>query len=196
MEKTLARGEVAEFSDITSRKNAVSKRILEASVQLASIDIEVDYRMIWIMAVDRNQKMKRKQFKASLYGTATICDLDLLQTISCYYFGFNDFYRTQNVIDAALISTVEGEEMCLNTHSPNYLKIKKSFLAEKFGSACCDPFQEEKEKKAMIVDADIDRRDKQIVLKYLRKKYNRNKLQDMQEHYYSALISISKSELI
>ena len=196
IEKTLAQGDVAEFSDITCRKNTVSKKILKASDQLASIDIDVDYRMIWMMAVDRNQKMKKDQFKASLYGTATICDLDLLQTITCYYFGFNDFYRTQNVIDAALISTMKGGELCLNTHSPNYLKIKKSFLAQQFGSACCDPFQEEKEKKAMIVDADIDRRDQQLVLKYLREKYYRNKLQDMQGHYYSSLISISKNEFI
>jgi len=197
IERTLAQGEVAEFSDITGRKNAISKIICEASEQLASIDIEVDYRMIWLMAVNRNQKMKKDQFKASLYGTATICDLDLLQTVSCYYFGFNDFYRTKGVIDAALISTMEGGEFCLNTHSsPNYPKIKESFLAQKFGSACRDPFKEEKEKNTVIVDADIDRRDKQLVLKYLRAKYNRKKLQDMHGHYYSSIITVSKNELV
>lgn len=147
IEKTIEQGEVAEFFDITGRKNTISKIILSAGEQLASINIDVDYRMIWMMAVGRHQNMKKDQFKASLYGTATICDLELLQTVPCYYFGFSDFYRTKNIIDAALVSTMTGGEFCLNTYSPNYHKIKKSFLAKKFGNACIDPFQEEKEKK-------------------------------------------------
>ena len=141
IENTFRQGQIAEFSDITSRKNTISKMILKASNQLASIDIDVDYRIIWMIAIDRNAEMKKCQFKASLYGTATIADLDLQQTVSCYYFGFNDFYRTQNVVDAALISTMGEVELCLNTYSPNYHKIKKSFLVHKLGNACGDQFQ-------------------------------------------------------
>ncbi len=194
LQKVLEQGEIAEFSDSIERKNNISKRINYASKQLTSIYKNVDYRMIWLMATDGNQQMKKAQFKASLYGNVVIADLDLSQTCPCYYFGFNDFYRTRNVIDAALISTLEEGELCLNTYSPKYHKIKKSALVQKFGNACCDPFIEEKTNKAMLVDTDIDRRDERAILKYLKKKYERKKLQVMQRHYYSSVISLSPNK--
>ena len=142
------------------------------------------------MAVGRNQDMKKDQFKGSLYGNCSIFDLDSTHSIPCYYFHYNDFYHVKNVIDGALISTEKGAQLCLNTLSPNYLRIRKSNLAKKFGKACIDPIKEEEALEAMILDADINRRDTGACLKYLREKYKKDKLQNIQMSYYSASVLV------
>ena len=190
IKKYLSLGEIAEFSDTTGRKNRLSRIICDAGDQLASLDIDVDYKLVWLMAVGENQEMKKQQFKSTLYGISTIFDLDSPHTFPCYYFQFSDFYRTKDIIDGAIISTLSKAEFCLNTYSGRYLKLKQSFLAKKFDKACCDPFDEEKDERAMIVDSDVDRRDKSKVLKYLNNKYKRYKLQDMNMGFHSAKISV------
>lgn len=189
-QKALKEGKVAEYIDTTGRKNTISKIIRDASEQLNSITTEVHFKLIWLMAVGKNQEMKKDQFKGSLYGNCSIFDLDATYTIPCYYFNFNDFYHVKNVIDGALISTEESAQLCLNTLSPNYQKIRESNLAKKFNGACIDPVLEEKAQKAMILDSDIDRRDTGACIKYLKKKYKKDKIQNMQMGYYSANILV------
>lgn len=184
--ETLERDGIAEFSDTTGRKNTVSGLVRDACKQLSSIQLRVDFRLVWLMAVGRNQELKRDQFKSSLYGIFTVFDLESSHAFPCYYFGFNDFFAFKNVLDGAIISTEKEGELCLNTHSKNYSRLRDSVLAKKFGMACCDPVLEEEKQKAMIIDGDIDRKNQAACLAFLCEKYKRSKLQYMQMTYYSA----------
>lgn len=189
-DEKLRKGEVAEYIDTTGRKNTISKVIRDAEKQLNSIKKEVDFKLIWLAAIGKNQGMKKDQFKGSLYGTCSIFDLDSTYTIPCYYFHYNDFYQVKSVIDGAVISTEKEIQLCLNTLSPNYIKIRESNFAKKFGDACVDPIKEEEAHEAMILDANIERTDTGACLMYLRKKYKKDKIQNMQMGYYSASILV------
>lgn len=191
----LESGEVAEHSDTTARKNTISKIINDAAKQVSSIGIEVDYKLIWLMAVDEHQEMKFSQFKSSLYGASTIFDLDSLNTITCYYFDFNDLFRTREVLDGAIISTTNKATICINTLSKNYRSFKESSLVSKFGAAYCDPIEEEKNGLAMLIDEDLDRRDTGHLLKYLREKYGRDKLQNMEMSYFSGEVLVTSDDI-
>lgn len=193
--EVLGKGEIAEFSDTTGRKNTISKIITDSSRQLASLKVDVDYRLVWLLAVGKNQKLKKDQFKSSLYGSTSIFDLESTYTFPCYYFGLNDFYRVKDVVDGALISTMEEGEFCLNTFSPGYPLIQNSYLANKFAKACCDPIEEEKRNEAMIVvDNNINRRDKRAVMRHLQTKYGKTKIQDMQMNFHSATVAAPKNK--
>lgn len=194
--ETLNRGEIAEKHDTTSRKNTISKRIRESADQLESITDTVDLRLVWLLAVDRYQEMKLEQFRSTLYGNVGIFDLDESSgnLIPCYYFDFNEFYSTSNTLDGAIISTVQNAIFCFNTFSPNYRLIKASEIAKKFGKAVCDPLVEELAGDAFVMDTDIDRRDEGALIKYLNKKYGRNKLQAMRMGFHSATIEVPKQD--
>jgi len=175
----------AEFFDATGRKNTVSGIVHDASNQLKAISVDVDFRLVWLMGIGRNQRMKMDQFKSSLYGLCTIFDLDSPHTFPCYYFGFNDFYRHQDVLDGAIVSTMEEAQLCLNTHSKRYKALKLSSLASKLAVGLCDPLCEEALGKAMLLEDDIDRRKTNECIRALNRKYGKSKLQNMQIEFMS-----------
>ncbi len=190
--EVLGTGEIAEKHDTTGRKNTISKIIRDSVKQLSSIEHVVDYKLVWLHAVDRHQDMKLEQFKSTLYGSVDIFDLDEFSgnLIPCYYFGFNEFFPASDTLDGAVVSTLEKATLCLNTFSPNYNKLKDSELALQFGKGVLDPLTQELKGDAFVIDNNIDRRDQRALIRYLNKKYKRNKLQPMVMGFHSASVLV------
>jgi len=192
----LISGNIAEKHDTTGRKNTISKIVRDSVKQLSCIEHAVNFKLVWLHAVDRYQDLKLDQFKSTLYGLVNIFDLDEFSgnLIPCYYFGFNEFFPASYTLDGAVVSTAEKATLCLNTFSPKYECLKNSELAEKFGKGILDPLTQELNGRAFIIDTNIDRKDQRAIIRYLNNKYNRNKLQPMFMGFHSASVLVSNED--
>jgi len=187
---------LAEKHDTTGRKNTISRIVRDSVKQLSSVEHTVDFKLVWLHAVDRHQDMKLEQFKSTLYGVVDIFDLDEFSgnLIPCYYFGFNEFFPASNTLDGAVVSTVDKATLCLNTFSPKYNRLMVSELSEKFDKGVLDPLTQELNGEAFVVNTNIDRKDQGELIRYLNKKYNRNKLQPMVMGFHSASVLVSSED--
>ena len=159
------------------RKNTLSGIVRDASNQLSARDeYKVDFRIVWLMAVDAHQEAKIEQMEASLYGQVGLADIDSGIRKQCYFYSHSDFFRFRAVLDAAILSWEGSAKLCLNPHSPRYQEIKSTGLYSIFGEKAVDPIWFEKSDKAYIVDSDIDRNDETAVLEYVKSKYGKNNL--------------------
>ena len=175
--KTLGRGEVYGEHRALVRSNTVSGIIRDAYLQLKDYGEPECMRVAFLCATDRAQEAKYEQFKAALYGSTPMSDLEGDgYRRPCYFFKNSDFFRYKEVLDAAVVSTLRVAQLCLNPHSPKFKQVWGSALAQKFGTAICNPVAEEAAGDAYLVDSTIDRGNSEEVLNYLRDKYQAPKL--------------------
>jgi hypothetical protein len=180
------------------RRNTVSGIVRDAYDQLKSVDADNGaFRLAWLVASDRAQDAKSRQFEAALYGTTRMFDLDSAEGVHrpCYFFRNSDFFRYRNVLDAAIVSTLESAKLCLNTLSPRYSSFKQTQLYARFGNAICDPVIEEARGEAYIVDSDVNRNDEAEVMAYLRTKYGSPKLMNIDLGWTSATVSVRNEDV-
>ncbi|SOB77397.1 hypothetical protein SAMN04488490_3203 [Marinobacter sp. LV10R510-11A] len=188
-ENVLNQGDVYSEHKPLIRKNRVSGIIRSAYDQLKDYGESEWFKVAWLCATGSAQEAKFEQFKATLYGTTQIFDLDGdgYHRV-CYFFRNSEFFRYRNVLDAALISTHTGGTLCLNPHSPKFEEIRSSALGGKLGSAVIDPVASESVGDAYIVDSGVDRNDENAVLEYLRGKYDRPKLNKIDLGWHSGTV--------
>lgn len=188
----LNRGEIVEEETEIRYENTLSGIIRKAASQLNSYTEEqVDYKLVWLHAQGYLPDLQYKQFEVTLYGKAAIANLVTHQVKPCYYYKASDFYYRQTEIDGAIISTSKSGKFCLNTFSQKYSALKKSMLCAKFGSAVCDPVEEELQGKAYnISDCDEKRRYESRVLKFLQEKYKQRYLTRMSSYHYGSEVII------
>ena len=183
----LNRGEIVEEETKLNYENKLSGKIKKAVSQLNSYTEEkVDYKLVWLHAQGYLPDLQYQQFEITLYGKVDIANLMTQKVMPCYYYMESEFFYRRNEIDGAIISTSKGGKFCLNTFSKRYSALKKSVLCAKFGRAVCDPFEEEIQGKAYILDCDEDRRNESGVLKFLQNKYEKRYLTRMLSYDYSA----------
>jgi len=80
-------------------------------------------------------------------------------------------------------------KLCLNPYSQNCEALRDSPFARKLTIGLVDPVAQEAAGKALIADTDIDRRNPEEVLNYLRAKYRIPKLLNMDMNMASAIIA-------
>jgi hypothetical protein len=185
----LSKGEIYSEHIPLVRKNTISGIVRDAYEQLKDYGDPEWLNLVWLCAVGNAQEAKFDQFKAALYGTTQVFDLDGdgYHRV-CYFFRNSEFFRYRNVLDAAFVSTLNEVTLCLNPHSPRFEQIRSSELVAKLGSAVIDPVDRESQGDAYIVDSDVNRSDEEAVLSYLRKKYGKPKLNKIDLGWHSGTV--------
>lgn len=165
-EDALSRGDVFVSEASLGRDETISTIIRYASKQLRSSSISFDhkYKLVFIFCVDINTKTKSDKVIDTLYGRTQIIEMNKQNPVPkpCYFFRHADLYRRKGDIDGVIVGYeyFQGRanfQLCLNTYSDNYSKLKSSLLSSKFGVALVDPIGEEKNQKAYIPDIDVPR---------------------------------------
>jgi len=175
--EVLSQGKIYGQNKALIRKNTVSGIIRDGCDQLKNYGKDSWYRIVWLCAIGDAQKAKYEQFKAAIYGKTQMFDLDGdAYHRPCYFYRDSDFFRYRNTLDAAIVSTLDEVELCLNPFSVKNVEFKKSTLVKLFKDSVCDPIKDESEGYAYIVDSDIDRKNENAVMSYLRDKYSAPKL--------------------
>jgi hypothetical protein len=189
--EVLNQGEIYGDHKALIRKNTVSGIIRDACDQLKNYGRDDWCRIVWLCAIDDAQKAKYEQFKAALYGKTQMFDLDGDGFHRpCYFYRDSDFFRYRNTLDAAIVSTHTEVELCFNPFSVKNAEFQTSTFAKIFKDSVCDPIRDESKGYAYIVDSDIDRKNENAVMTYLRNKYNAPKLQKIDLGWHSGTVKI------
>jgi hypothetical protein len=172
----LEAGGIHEHSLSLTRDETISGIIRHAAKQIkSSSDKPHDFRLLWFTATGVAAEAKSEQFMATLYGRTNIIERGANDYKRCYYFRYSDFYRRSAIIDGAAAAFVKDAsitlKLCLNSLSPRYLDLKHSSVVKPFRTAVEDPLELEARGGAFILDSDIDRKDEQKLLDYLKNKY-------------------------
>lgn len=190
--QVLVGGGIAEDHDTVGRKNVISGVIAEAVRQLRAFDAEqVDFRLVWFLGWGRLRSLYYEQFESALYGTVPVADFgpgaDQYHR-PCYYFELNDFFRHRDILDGAIIWCDDSGRFLLNDLGQRYPAICTSPLATAMAAGCIDPRRKEQLGEAYYVDGDVDRRDDQAVIAYLREKYAKPRLIHIPMGYHGASV--------
>jgi len=188
---TLDRGELyAEHIPIV-RTNTTSGIIRDASLQLERYSMPGAFKIAWFAAAEYAQEAKFAQLEAALTGTTRMFDLESGDGFHrpCYFFRNSDFYRYRSVLDAAILSDDSSGKMFLNPFSMRAASFKKSLLALRFADAVCDPLSEEQNGEAYVVDSDVNRKNEEAVMAFLREKYKSPKLMNIDMGWHAATIA-------
>lgn len=193
--ETLELGEIFHESTPIVRSNVISGIVKKASKQLAATqDIEVDFKLVWFAAVGMQQEAKMELILSSLFGTVGLVDYDEPEVYRrlCYFFGDSDFFNHRDTLDGAIISWEDKAKFCVNTHSPNYERFKKSNLYSFFGDKACDPLELEKRKAAYYADTHLPRTEPNSVLEYVKTKYDAPNLNQLDVGYDVVSIAVEE----
>jgi hypothetical protein len=185
-------GEIHNIHELVIGKNTLSGIIKKAKDQLKSFKEENVLRIVWLLATGHLAEPRMLQFEATLYGLAPIVSSE--RTGDCYFFYNSDFYRFREILDGAIVSTESEAKLLLNPLSPRYAQLKSSTLPKHLGKTVVDPIELESLGKAFLVDDEVDRGDKEAVLRYLRKKYGLEDLMNLTMTYLSGTIVIPDQE--
>jgi hypothetical protein len=159
---------------------------------------ESTLRIVWVHCTGLAYDATLEQIIAGLYGSETVVDFssDDAFAWTCYYFGFSQFFKYRDSIDAVMITSQKSEAtLCVNNFSPRYEKLKESVLVKSMPVGVRDPIHEEREGCAFLVDGDVDRNNQNDVLDYLRKKYNTDKLNVMNMQHIEVHMAIPYDEI-
>ena len=185
----LEKGEIYAQHKPLVRKGSESRIIKDGCDQLKSYGSNDCYRIVWLCAIDGVQLVKFEQFKAALYGTTQLMDLQGDSFYRpCFFFRNSDFFRYKHVLDAAIISTLDHISLCFNPFSAKNTELQASKFAKTFKDSICDPYKDELNGSAYIVDSDVNRGDEKAVMKYLQDKYNAPMLHKIDIGYHSATV--------
>lgn len=183
----LQQGEILDISFSLFSNGSIDKIISKAKAQIQAVAGEYDevFKVVWFHSDAVHSEAYKEQIIASLFGTVHLWDLENEKDVErCYYFNNSKFYRYRNEIDAVFVADDESYQLCLNSFSLNYERIKKSRLVEVFMDGILDPLQEEVEGKAYVANTDIDRADQSKVLEFVETKY-KTRFQIFPMNYHS-----------
>ena len=151
------------------------------------------FKVIWVVAVGRNTQAQIDQFRATLYGSTRIWSLNSNEGHrQCFYFRNSTFFAQRNTLDAVVVGGLKNASLYLNTLSTQYSSVKNSQFTAMFMNAVIDPIELEDSNCAYIVDGDVDRSDKNTILKFLENKYNASKLQNIDLSHMSGTILVNE----
>jgi len=175
-------GEIVERSDPLGVRNTIAGVIEEAAEQLEAFEPGTErIRLLWFQAVGDDAEVQERQFRATVFGTTNIIDIDDDgPMLPCYYFSESAFFRFKNSLDGAVVASGDQAQLLVNTYSLRVDRLRESALAERFGTAVLDPVRLEEAGEALVADCTVDRRDSGAVLSYLQTKYCREKLMNME----------------
>ena len=190
-------GEVHGTTTSLRPNRGISRIIHKAAKQLRSTgaDRTHDARILWFTSTGFDRETKDYQAFNTLYGATKVFDLDVSASLrDCFFFHFSEFYKHPE-IDGAVLATFDGHDvtlrLCLNPYSDNWQNLRDSSFALKFGTPI-DPVAQEAEGLAMIADTNLDRRNPEAILEFLRTKHGIPKLLNMDMNMATAVISVPR----
>ena len=190
--EALQQGGIVSRSVPMDRRNTLSGIIEDGVEQLRAYDgQDASFSVLWLHAWGRDADLLMDRFRATLYGTTNIIDMSVTRdTRTGFFIDFNDFHRYRGVLDGAVLSTANCCQLCINSLSSRAGQFRQSGFVAAFAAGLCDPEGLEGRGEAYIADCDIDRRNRQQVMNYVRKKYGRERLLDLTLTKHSAIMSI------
>lgn len=193
----LARGLAVTHAEPLGRKNVFSGDISDGVQQLAAYpDSPGVFKLLWLHASGQDEDVQFRQSQGTLYGTTDLIDVGsgTKSSIPCYYFHFNEFFRYRENLDGAIITDSQKGQLCINTFSLKLKEFKTSALVVAFADGICDPDKLEASGEAFIADCDYDRRNENLILSYLKSKYNREHLINIDMQHLSGKIRAPRSD--
>lgn len=169
--------------------------ISNASKQIKSSSVNREFNFLLFISTGINSSLKTQNIKSTLYGSINLLRLSKDKTgnelLTCYNYTYSEFENYNN-IDACLIIT-EHElnknsftfELCLNHFSEKFDILSSSNILELF-SKVINPFQEESDGYAYIVDGNINRKLNDFhkispiynpIIYHLKEKYNMEQME-------------------
>lgn len=177
-ESKLSGGKLFDFSISQGFDNRLSGLVRDAARQISSDGAPLhDFGIVWFNSAIGASTAKAKQFEYTLYGVSGIISLDANIVVPCYFFGESAFFRNKDTLAGAIIAEISDQSaslrLCLNPYSPNYGEFRNSYFTKLFADhgVMVDPLKEESDGRAYILDADIDRKDEDQLLRHISKKY-------------------------
>lgn len=155
-------------------KSVLQNVVRDAKKQIDSYADDQDvFRVAWVHCTGTGFAAMPDKIITGLYGSKIVVTSAHDQAMTCYYFGFSQFYKYKDNLDAVMVSNQRNEFiLCLNNFSPRYERIKESQLVLSMPKGVRDPYADNANGKAMIVDGEVDRRNSKEVLNFLKERYN------------------------
>ncbi len=117
-------GKIHTDQEIIIGKNTLSGIIKTAKDQINSLLEENAFKIVWLLTTGHLAEPRLLQYEATLYGITTV--VSSKRACDCYFFCNSDFYRFQEFLDGAIVSTKSKAKFLLNPLSPRYEQIKGS----------------------------------------------------------------------
>jgi hypothetical protein len=193
----LESGKIVMKSTPTGPRSRMDNIICEGSDQMDDEDsTHAKFHVLWLHSWGFDAELLYKRFFATLFGSIQMTWPPYAPNTSpiCYYFYAGSFLRLRDTLDAAILSFNGNLQLCVNTLSPRLGDFRNSELYQALLECVCDPDSEEKNHRGLIMDALIDRHDKNEVLEYLKKKYGLKQLIDLDFTKHSAMIAAPRFE--
>jgi len=196
-QKKLKSGNIVMKATPTGPRSRMDNIICDGSDQMDDEDPKhAKFHVLWLHSWGFDAELLHKRFFATLFGSIQMTWPPYAPNTSpvCYYFYDSSFFRLRDTLDAAILS-FDGElRLCVNTLSPRLGDFRNSELYQALLEGVYDPDREEKNHRALIMDALIDRHDKSAVLEYLKKKYGLKQLLDLDFTKHTAMFAASRIE--
>ena len=188
--RRLASGEIVMKSTPTGPRSRLENIIREGSDQMDDEDpAHAKFHVLWLHSWGIDAELLHERFRNTLFGSIQGIHPPN-NTVLCYYFhNSSSFFNLRKTLDAAIVSFNGNLQLCVNTLSPRLCEFRNSELYQALLGCICDPDSEEKNHRGLIVDAQIDRDDKNIVLEHLKTKYGLGQLIDLDFKKHSAMIA-------
>ena len=141
--QTLRAGGLVERSDQLGVRNTTAGVIREAVDQLEAFEPGTErIRLVWFQTVGEDAEVQERQFRATIFGTTNVVDLDNDgPMLPCYFFRESAFFRHSASLDGAVVACGDQAQLLMNTYSPRVERLRRSALARRFRAAVHDPEQ-------------------------------------------------------
>lgn len=197
--EALFQGEMVTKSIPTGPRNRLAAIIKEGVEQMSKHDPQHNtFHVIWLHSTGQDADLLQRRFYATLFGTQDLVSLGRGHLITCYYFNESAFFSFRDELDGAIITYEDKSQLCLqlcvNTLSPRFDAFKKSDLYLNMPEGVRDPKILESTEEAMIADCELDRKESNIIIRYLCKKYGLNHLQTINMEKHSAMMAVPKED--
>jgi hypothetical protein len=198
-EEAFSRGEIFEISEVLATKSVLQNVVRDGRRQIkAHVTDDSTFRVVWDHCTGLAYDATLEQIITGLYGSETVVDFSSDEAFAgtCYYFGFSQFFKYRDSIDAVMVTGRKGEAtICVNNHSPRYESFKASVLVQSMPVGVRDPIFEEKEGCAFIVEGEVDRNKPNEVLSYLKENYKTDKLNVMKMRHMEVHMAVPHREM-
>lgn len=180
MNQAFQEGRIHESAIPLQHNGTFQKIIHKAKAQLEAEPVYEDqnaFKIVWFHCEGIDASAYMEIFENILYGIVYCADFeDKSNNIAwkCYFYhNIAMFMKYKNILDGAVISMDGSLRIFPNILSEKYPYLKRSSLFRIFREGENDPFDMEKDKKALIVDQSLNREmiDEEIMKKYKLKSF-------------------------
>jgi hypothetical protein len=176
--KILADGHLLERSVPLIARNRLDAIVRDGHDQMMEFDPALDsFHVLWIHCFGRDAHLLEERFRITLFGQQRLISTEREEVLHALFFNNSSFWRYRKGLDGVMLSVGAEAKLCINTHSERVDTFRKSELFNLHQGGLCDPELLCHEDSVLLVDGDVDRRDENAVLAFLRQKYSFEHLQ-------------------